>query len=246
MLIPASWLPGPHFVTYLQSAIINVNMLVEMPPSYERKVVTNIDPKAIIEYENTAAVISDIDCLLCGFSDHPYLGVPVDSIKAHGLCTKFAKAVINKKSPINKQKFDAEVAKAQDVICVFCSKPGASAGCWKPDCSVKFHLPCSVGQEIVNRHDIFMSYCRDHSRKQEDVEGEHQCGVCGWLVGEGENFDSLVTTCCDLKHHRGCLQVNPVIEKYLCSVQVLRQVNGGVGGLNQNADNAEGSLVLKC
>ena len=170
----------------------------------------NIDHK---DFSNVGDVstFSDFNdnstCLLCGFNDHPYLGSPIASAGAHSLCIRFAKGVKNKKKPVNKAKFEAEIAKAQDVTCVFCSKPGASAGCWKPNCGINFHLPCSVGEEIVNRHDNFMSYCREHSRKQEDVQGEHQCGVCGWLVGEGENFGSLVTTCCDLKHHRGCLQV---------------------------------------
>ena len=166
-----------------------------------------------IEETNLAddSAISDVNenttCMLCGLNNHPYLGSPIASVGAHSLCIRFAKGVKNKKKPLNKAKFEVEVTKAQDVICVFCSKPGASAGCWKPNCSVNFHLPCSVGMEVVNRHDIFMSYCREHSRRQEDVQGEHQCGVCGWLVEEGENFGSLVTTCCDLKHHRGCLQV---------------------------------------
>ena len=181
-------------------------MFLEMPPSNVKNMIANISSKATSEEENKVAV--DTNCLLCGFFDHPYLGLPVDSIKAHGLCIKFAKGVLNKKSPINRLKFEAAVARAQDVICMFCSKPGASAGCWKPDCTVRFHLPCSVGQENVNRHDIFISYCRDHSRRQDEVEGEHQCGVCGWLIGEGEDFGSLVTKCCNLKHHRGCLQVN--------------------------------------
>ena len=56
-------------------------------------------------------------------------------------------------------------------------------GCWKPYCRTKFHLGCSVGQEVINRHDIFMSSCWPHSRRQGGVATAHaHCGVCGWGV----------------------------------------------------------------
>ena len=83
-----------------------------------------------------------------------------------------------------------------------------TAGCWKPFCPVKFHLPCSLGREVVNRHDIFMSSCWAHSRPQEDLPGDHQCGVCGWAVERGLSFSSLATSCCGNKHHRDCIQVS--------------------------------------
>ena len=89
-------------------------------------------------------------------------------------------------------------------------------GCWKPYCRTKFHLGCSVGREVINRHDIFMSSCWTHSRRQGGVATAHaQCGVCGWgVAGAEEDFQSLVTPCCGSRHHRDCLQVttiNPAI-----------------------------------
>lgn len=94
--------------------------------------------------------------------------------------------------------------------CVFSDKisPLFSAGCWKPFCHVRFHLPCSLGREVVNRHDVFMSSCWPHTRPQADLPGEHQCAVCGWAVQRGLSFTSLVTSCCGNKHHRDCIQVS--------------------------------------
>ena len=81
-------------------------------------------------------------------------------------------------------------------------------GCWKPYCRTNFHLGCSVGQEVVNRHDIFMSSCWAHSRRQGGVAtAQAQCGVCGWGVAGGGDFGSLVTPCCGSRHHRDCIQV---------------------------------------
>ena len=82
-------------------------------------------------------------------------------------------------------------------------------GCWKPFCPVTFHLPCSLGQEVVNRHDIFMSSCWQHSRRQDRPGGGagHMCGVCGWTVHPGPSFSTLVSVCCNKIHHRDCIQV---------------------------------------
>ena len=95
--------------------------------------------------------------------------------------------------------------------CVFSDKifPMFTAGCWKPFCQVRFHLPCSLGREVVNRHDIFMSSCWPHSKHQADLPGDHRCGVCDWAVEPGVSFSSLVTSCCSSKHHRDCIQVSP-------------------------------------
>ena len=82
--------------------------------------------------------------------------------------------------------------------------------------------------EVVNRHDIFMSSCWAHSRRQGGVAtlGDNetrrelqggvatapaQCGVCGWGVARGGDFRSLVTPCCGARHHRDCLQVRIVL-----------------------------------
>ena len=84
-------------------------------------------------------------------------------------------------------------------------------GCWKPYCPVTFHQGCSMGQEVVNRHDIWMSSCWAHSRRQRPVSNvpgpPPLCGVCGWNVSDGVSFSMLVTICCNTKHHRDCIQV---------------------------------------
>ena len=146
--------------------------------------------------------------------------------------------------------FQDEVERCEKTICIFCSKVGAASGkfllklwtllnyfhyqlinlhvtgCWKPFCPVNFHLPCSLGQAVVNRHDIYMSSCWAHSRRQVPGDGSGQaqvsggdsghsgqCGVCSWSVKcDTGSLAYLVSTCCGTVHHRDCIQV---IQEYL-------------------------------
>ena len=97
---------------------------------------------------------------------------------------------------------------------------------WEPDSENSYIFLFSY--EVVNRHDIFMSSCWAHSRRQGGVAtlGDNetrrelqggvatapaQCGVCGWGVARGGDFRSLVTPCCGARHHRDCLQVRIVL-----------------------------------
>ena len=52
-----------------------------------------------------------------------------------------------------------------------------------------------------------MSSCWTHSRAQHDLPGPGQCGVCGWRVERGRSWSSVLTSCCNNKHHRDCIQV---------------------------------------
>jgi len=157
----------------------------------------------------------NLPCLLCAGvkSDYLGLGEVTSHVQAHPICIKFAKEIQNKKSlvAVGKTRLQELVKQCENIICVFCSKPGAASGCWKPYCPVQFHYACSLGQEVVNRYDIFMSSCWAHSRRQRHVSNvpgpPSKCGVCGWTVSAGVSFSVLVTTCCNNKHHRDCIQV---------------------------------------
>ena len=89
-----------------------------------------------------------LKCLLCsrpGNTQLTYLGGVTAQVQAHQLCIKFAKGIKNKKSVIGNtrlqvssqeeptlslidESFQNEVAENWKTICVFCKRPGATAG----------------------------------------------------------------------------------------------------------------------
>ena len=147
-------------------------------------------------------------CLLCGLSYHALLGFPVLSSSLHPLCLRFLRPVSGQ-SVYRRRMPDMNVVKhalsrAPTVLCVFCLKPGAAAGCHSKICDVVFHLPCSLGRDVVNRQDNFLSYCRLHRRPQDRTFGSTECGVCGWTVSL---CDQITAPCCNTGHHHSCLQI---------------------------------------
>ncbi|XP_052420947.1 proteoglycan 4 isoform X4 [Carassius gibelio] len=125
-----------------------------------------------------------IICVLCDQSDENKTTGTLSSkgnISAHQNCLLYASALYCKSSPTYDDLFGfdvedvkKELRRGKRLICHYCKKKGATAGCGVKHCKRSYHLPCAIEHHASIDEKRFELFCELHdpeSKKKSSPDG---------------------------------------------------------------------------
>ncbi|XP_026102337.1 actin cytoskeleton-regulatory complex protein PAN1-like isoform X1 [Carassius auratus] len=125
-----------------------------------------------------------IICVLCDQSDENKTTGTLSSkgnISAHQNCLLYASALYCKSSPTYDDLFGfdvedvkKELRRGKRLICHYCKKKGATAGCGVKHCKRSYHLPCAIEDHASIDEKRFELFCELHdpeSKKKSSPDG---------------------------------------------------------------------------
>lgn len=121
-----------------------------------------------------------VSCALCHGDKETKVTGPLstkDQVTAHQNCLLFSSGLFCRDSPQYDDLFGFsvddvldEVKRGSKLICSWCKKKGATAGCEVKRCKKSYHYPCAVqeGAEMVEDHEreIYGLYCLKHPQEK--------------------------------------------------------------------------------
>ncbi|XP_059356770.1 proteoglycan 4, partial [Carassius carassius] len=125
-----------------------------------------------------------IICVLCDQSDENKTTGTLSSkgdISAHQNCLLYAPALYCKNSPTYDDLFGfdvedvkKELRRGKRLICHYCKKNGATAGCDVKRCKRSYHFPCAIEDRATINEELFILFCELHdseSKKKSSPDG---------------------------------------------------------------------------
>ncbi|KTF93023.1 hypothetical protein cypCar_00029057, partial [Cyprinus carpio] len=126
-----------------------------------------------------------INCAFCDKSEENKITGTLSSkgnIAAHQNCLLYASAIYCKLSPTYDDLFGfdvedvkKELRRGKRLLCHYCKKNGATAGCEVKHCKRSYHYPCAIEDRATINEDHFILFCELHdpkSKKENDDDTE--------------------------------------------------------------------------
>ncbi|XP_042587029.1 uncharacterized protein PB18E9.04c-like isoform X3 [Cyprinus carpio] len=125
-----------------------------------------------------------INCAFCDKSEENKITGTLSSkgnIAAHQNCLLYASAIYCKLSPTYDDLFGfdvedvkKELRRGKRLLCHYCKKNGATAGCEVKHCKRSYHYPCAIEDRATINEDHFILFCELHdpkSKKESSPDG---------------------------------------------------------------------------